>query len=361
MYMDHLEAGMDKSIESLCLPIDSPLSRSSPPITLASSRTSYLGQYTFLPFIDNHDPGPCVLVVFFHLLLESPSPMPRDFLVYLLGTGLPCVLVMLVEGYRYREQHWLLRYPTFWLLLTQVATIGMTFPFYWLLLVISRGGEAEPEVASRNQKRVTPSTGGMLPHLASLVGPAETEALAFGLIMGAILPSAAMVTVNEPFTTWTWQFYPVYVALARTAYLQYIRPMEVAGGFDREGSGNAPKYTMAYSRTILRAVYLGCFALSFFTHMHMVWPLLLKQDFGTLAELVLPTVAQPNGTHPSLQAHNFLKWDYALGYSCLLLGMLWSARSMRQVGAMLLWYALAVPVLGMGGAVMVILGWRDVL
>jgi len=181
--------------------------------------------------------------------------------------------------------------------------------------------------------------------------PAEAEALIFGLAIGAVLPSVAIVVLNDPFTTWVWQFYPVCVALARAVYVLF----RTSGAIQEE---KANEKAGPHSQKALRALYIACFLIASLTHIRFTWSLLLKSDWKMLADFLIPVRAS-KGAHPSRQTHNFLKWDYALGYGSLSMALLWSARNFGQVVRMLLWYAIAIPAFGMGGAVMGILAWRD--
>ncbi|KDR68788.1 hypothetical protein GALMADRAFT_256637 [Galerina marginata CBS 339.88] len=323
MYADHFAGGLDKTINALCSP-------SSPMAPMSLNLT-----------------GPCHIVAYFQLLLDAPTPLPSEFLTYLIGTGLPCILVTWIESYRYREkQHWLLSYPTFWLLMTQLATIGMTFPVFWLLLIISR----------RNGSR----RGDPAQTLSSAVGYTEAQALAFGLVFGAVAPSIAMVVTNDHHATFVWQAYPVYVSSLRAFYARYA-PTKTPSVVEGERKNSATREAHAQGRTTLRAVYIGTFLLSTFMHMRAVWPPLLQNGLEGITSFLIPSGAPASDAdiHPSITALNFLKWDYAIGYFAFALGLLWSARSMRQITAMLIWYVVGVPVLGMGGATMAVLCWRD--
>ena len=125
------------------------LPRKTPPFILTSSK-AYVRSYTFIPSVYY---GICHLVAFFHLLLDSPFRVPRNFVSCLFGTGHPCIIVPQIETYQYRgKQHWLLRYPTFWLVLAQIVTLGIMSTIYWPLLLISRVQSSEAEEDNRRTK-----------------------------------------------------------------------------------------------------------------------------------------------------------------------------------------------------------------
>ncbi|KAF9481236.1 hypothetical protein BDN70DRAFT_803794 [Pholiota conissans] len=300
----------------------------------------YHRAYTSIPTIDNADPGPCVVVAFFHLLLDVPqaSPLPNRFLGYLLGNGLPFVLVPMVEAYRYKgKQHWLLSWPTFWLLMTQVATMGFVLPVYFLLALMTRG---QGGGCSEDDKY-------------TVSGEKKVEALTFGLAIGAGLPSLAMIYLNDAFATWIWQFYPILVVSLRYVYLH----------FRSKNTNTNSAISQHKTPKILRVLYLTCFLVASLTHGFFVWPLIRRGKFRSMYDLLvpLPVSALDTMVHPSILVHNFLKWDYALSAASTLIAMLWSAGSVEQVGYMILWYALAIPVLGPGAACMGVLVWQNLM
>ena len=178
--MDHLEKGMDQHIAGLCSP-----SGAFP--KHADFPRSYFRNYTGISSVDASEPGPCVVVAFFHLLLDAPTLAPSRFLTYLLGTGIPCILMAFVEGYRYPgRQHQLLRWPTLWLVMTQAATMALTFPLYFSLLLFSRKESENLGEKSRAGRGVSNTS-----RLAHTMESGEAQALLLGLIFGAAIPSAA--------------------------------------------------------------------------------------------------------------------------------------------------------------------------
>ena len=237
-------------------------------------------------------------------------------------------------------------------MLSQIVTLGIAFNIYWPLLLISRAPSSETE---ENNKRTNsgakPSkkTDQGREKIATLIGPAQAEGLIFSLALGLVLPSVATVLQNDPFMTWVWQFFPVFVALARVVYVS-LRP----------DSENRTKETVKPLRqNAIRAFYIACFLTASITHIYFVWPLLQRSDWKMqLVDFLVP-LRPSAGAHPSRHAHNFLKWDYALGYGSILVGLLWSAGNFGQVVTMLLWYTIAIPAFGAGGAVMGVLAWRD--
>ena len=351
MYAEHIAAGIVQSISALC-PTPSSESPAPPPFILMSSKV-YLRSYTFIPSVDCMV---CHLIAFFHLLLDSPFHAPRNFVSYLFGMGPACIIIPFIEAYRYRgKQHWFLRYPTFWLMLSQIATLGVMSAIYWPLLLISRARSSEAEENNKRTKSGTKTAEKTYPErekIAKLMGPAQAEGLALGLAIGYLLPSVATVLHNDPFTTWVWQFYPVYVALIRDVYISLRAP-------HMDNEDETKETLKPHRQNAIRTLYIACFLVASVAHVLFVWPLFQDSDWKMQITDFLIPLRPTTGAHPSHHAHNSLKWDYALGYGSILLGLLWSARNFGQVVMMLLWYAIAIPIFGVGGTVMGILAWRD--
>jgi hypothetical protein len=98
-----------------------------------------------------------------------------------------------------------------------------------------------------------------------LITQADAEAIVFGIIAlaGAVIPTAAMLVLKDPYVTAIWQIYPVYVTIAHFLHLQ-IRP--------------ASQYSQSGYR-IIQALFIGCFIISSSTHISIVWPIINDYDF----------------------------------------------------------------------------------
>ncbi|KAF8907698.1 hypothetical protein CPB84DRAFT_272556 [Gymnopilus junonius] len=233
--------------------------------------------------------------------------------------------------------------------MTQTIAFGMTFPLYWLLLVMSRSSRG--------------SNGAPEKPIASLITRGEAQGLALGLALGAVLPSAALIIMKDTYATWLWQPYPIFVAIIRAVYSRIVTPTKAkAKATSPEEKENvrkpASKATTGESGSleIIRTIFLFTFLLSSYIHIRAVWPRVWNGDLSTLYDLLVLTKAPPSDAHPSIQALSFFKWDYALSYSAFSLGLLWSARSFEEVLGMVLCYVVLTPVLGTGAATVFIYG-----
>jgi len=294
-------AGMDVQLRAHCQP-------SAP----------YHLKYTGL---SGFDKALCPLVVFFHNIMDSPTSL--SFLSYAIGISGPLILLPLLEAYRV-GRHRLMAYPVIWGLLSQTATVGITYPLYWLVFILLEGTRKNRSFSIRSFTQ------------------AEAEAMVFGVIMGAVIPSVAMLMMSDAYVTACWQLYPVYMAIAQLAHLQ-IRP---SSKHPQSGYGT------------MQVLYIGFFILSSSVHISTVWP--LKDDFAAIKSLLLPSAS---ALHPSkdinLHLLDFLKWDVIIAYSATALAMLWFAKNIKQLLTIVLWYIVAIPILGFGAAVMGVAIWRD--
>ncbi|KAF4614437.1 hypothetical protein D9613_002887 [Agrocybe pediades] len=300
-------AGMDIQLRSHCKPL-------SPGSQVTSYRLDYTG-------VDGMDKPLCALVTFFHSIMDSS--LSRSFLSYAIGISGPLVLLPSLESYRI-GQHRALSYPVLWGFLMQTATVGITFPLYWLAFILFEGVNKHHNFNVRK------------------IPQAQVEAIIFGLVVGAVIPSVAMLLLDDPKVTAIWQAYPVYVSIAQQAHLLF-RP--------------ASKHSQSGFRTI-QVLYLTLFIFSSSFHIHTVWPIL--SDFNAIKSMLLPSLTPLSPSEP-MNHHllEFLKWDVLLAYVATALAMLWFAKSARQVLMIILWYTVAIPLFGFGAAVMGVTIWRD--
>lgn len=255
--------------------------------------------------------------------MESPDAI--TFLTYFIGIGAPLGVIPAVEGWRIGRS-WLIAYPVIFGLLGQVFTIGVTMPLYWFIFVLS-GGADIGKSSEPGSARVT---------------QAHAEAIIFGIVIGAIIPSVGMLLLEDPQVTAIWQPYPIYVSIAQLAHLAF-RP--------------ASKHPESGYVTI-RALYIGMFIISSSVHISTIWPLI--KDLGVIQNTFLPSTVVPHhATSMADRVLHFLKWDLTFGFAASILATLWFARSTRELIALMGWNAFAIPVLGPGAALTGAALWRE--
>jgi len=233
------------------------------------------------------------------------------------------VILPIVEAYR-TGQHRLLAYPLVWGLGSQFVSLGATSTVYFFVFLLLGGVERGRKSNLR------------------LITQADAEAIVFGIIAGAVIPTAAMLVLQDPYVTAIWQLYPVYVATAHFLHLQ-IRP--------------ASQYSQSGHRTI-QALFIGCFIISSSIHISIVWPMI--NDYDSLKEFFIPSVSMLDpSTDLTLQAFDLLKWDFAFSFASVAVASLWFASNLKEFIAIIAWYIGAIPTIGFGAAVIGVAVWRD--
>ena len=246
-----------------------------------------------------------------------------SFLTYFLGNGGPFVILPIVEAYR-TGQNRLLAYPLIWGLGSQIFSMGVTSTVYCFVFLLLGGVERGRKSDIR------------------LITQADAEAIVFGIITGAVIPTAAMLVLQDPYVTAIWQIYPAYVYIAHFLHLQ-IRP--------------ASQYSQSGYRTV-QALFIGCFIISSSIHISIVWPMI--NDYDTLRELFIPSVSMLDpSTDLTLQAFDLLKWDFVFSFVSVAVTSLWFASNLKQFMAIIAWYIGAIPTVGFGAAVIGVAVWRD--
>ena len=270
----------------------------------------------FLPYTGPFDQAFCPIVAFFHLLIDFPDSLAT--LTYTIGIAGPLVLLPIVESSR-AGQNTFLAYPVIWGLLTQAATLGVTFPIYWLVFVLT-----PKKKDGFGGRSLTQS---------------QAEAIIFSVIVGAVLPSVAMLVMDDFYVTAIWQLYPIYISFAQFLYPQFRSSTQ--SGY-----------------RVMQAIYLGCFMISSSVHIAAVWPIL--KDVNAVKALLMPSFAPlPISNEVHFYALEFLKWDVLFAYTSSALAMLWFANNAKQVFGIILWSTFAIPLLGFGATVMGIAIWKD--
>ncbi|CAA7267948.1 unnamed protein product [Cyclocybe aegerita] len=303
-------AGLRDKLAGHCLPGFVPSATSFP--------HAYPPPYTGVSFLDHIL---CPLITFFQVLMGSEESL--SYLAYGIGIGAPLVLLPAIEAYR-TGQSLFLAFPVIWGLLTQVATVGAVFPLYWLTVIMTGGVKKTRNYPSGSFKQ------------------AEAEAIVFGIIVGAAIPSVAMLVMDDPSIIALWQPYPAYVSVAQFLHLRF-RP--------------SSKYSHSGFRT-MQVLYLGCLLISSSVHVSTIWPLL--GNISQTKAFLIPSLS-PLDHAADMRVHilEFLKWDILIAYSATALALLWFARSAMQLVGIIVWYMIGIPLFGFGATVMGVAIWKD--
>lgn len=279
--------------------------------------TTYRLHYVGLDAIDN---PLCTLVTAFHTAFRSPEAL--TVVRYFIGVGAPLAVIPAVEGCRPGRSRFL-AFPNLFATISQLMTGAVTLPLYWLCFILTgatRSGRPNPQNAHISQ--------------------AAAQAVVFSIIVGAVIPSTAMLFLDDPYVTAIWQFYPLFVSIAQQMHLLF-RPVS--------------RYPQSGHQTIV-GLYIATFILCSSIHIATVWPMVsnidkVKQIFMPFT--ILPTTMDNGFLH-------LFKWDLAVTFASSILATFWLAKSGSQLAFLVAWSAFATPVFGPGAAVMGPFLWREI-
>lgn len=267
------------------------------------------------------NPAFCPLAVFFADLFKLPEGL--KFSTYISTIAIPLLLLPVFESYRTGQSRFL-KYPFLWFLACQWLTMGAVFPLYWMTFVLSGGPKL---YRKRNAKSYT---------------QAEAEALVFGLIAGAVIPTIALLKIYDSVILAIWMLYPVIMAVAESAHLHFRPPIR----YPESGI------------VTLRVLFFACFILASSVHIAMVWPLF--KDLNQVKEFLIPAkVPLPASTEAALHYLDFLKWDLYFAHISTALATFWFAENLKQFFSIALWYIFSIPLLGFGAALTGFAIWRN--
>jgi len=277
----------------------------------------YRLRYVHLDAIDN---TLCSFVTFFQTALNHQDSFA--FVTYFIGIGAPLVVVPAVEGWRAGRSR-IIAYPVIFGVISQIMTVGLTMPLYWLIFILA-GGTRSRYLNPRNAN----------------ISQAAAEAVAFGIIVGAVIPSVGMLVLNDPYVTAIWLPFPIYISLAQYMHLLF-RPES--------------RYPQSGYQTIC-GLYIATFILCSSVHIATIWPI-IGGDLRML-RVFIPSVTIPP-TAMEHEVHHLLKWDFAVALTSSILITLWFAKSKGQLVLLAAWSAFATPVFGPGAAMMGTFLWRE--
>lgn len=260
----------------------------------------------------------CFLVSFFHASFDPATfPFSADFMA---SWSTP-VALSFVEAAR-SGRSTVLAFPAVMGLLYQTEGAGVIFPLFWLALILS-GHTRLDRVTAR-------------------IDHATAEATLFAVLIGFAVPSALMLTLQDPVVTAAWQFFPAWMWVAQTTHL-FFRP--------------SWRYPTSGYWTV-QATFIFTFLVSAISHVAVIGAM---QDLESLRDLYVPPIvpidAATTGLH--LATHVFLQWDATFTFVSSLLGTLWFARNVKQAALIALWDVIATAVFGPGAAVSGVLLWRE--
>lgn len=237
--------------------------------------------------------------------------------------SLPLLLLPMFEAYRTGQSR-MLKFPILWFLIGQWATMGLVFPLYWMTFVLT----GAPKLYRKRR--------------AGSYTQAEAEALIFGLIAGAVIPTIALLKMYDAIILVIWMFFPLHIALAESLHL-YFRP---------------PSRYPESGFVTLRVLFFACFIVASSVHIATVWPLF--KDWDQLKEVLIPSITPlPTSTDAALHYLDFLKFDLFFAHASTLLATFWFAENLNQIFGLAIWYIFSTPLVGFGAALAGFAIWRN--
>jgi len=160
--------------------------------------------------------------------------------------------------------------------------------------------------------------------------------------VGYITPSVGMMTMDNPWVTAIWQPFPLWMFIAQHAYL-----------IARSGHSQSGYQTV-------QTTYIILFLLSAIPHIYLLGPTIVAADHARFKALFVPSLAAPDASS-TVQAAvlDFIQWDVVFVSLSTFLASLWTAKSITQFVAMIVWFVVAGAVFGLGSALVGVFAWRE--
>jgi hypothetical protein len=221
----------------------------------------------------------CPFVAFFHLAFTQPV---LPLLTYFLGTALPLLALPALEAVRPGRPA-VLALPVLMGLAAQVFTFGAVLPLYWAVFIVSGAARASPSSSS-----------------STTISALHVQAISFGLLAGALVPSACLVALRDPHVTALWQLFPLWQFIAQAAHL-LVRPPSPNPNPNNPNSkaqSQSPESPPSDRGGFgwIQALYLASFIAGSSTHVSTLF-----SAASTWRDVFLPSVAPRMGAPPELK------------------------------------------------------------
>ena len=255
----------------------------------------------------------CGMVAIYLELTDIPDAF--NFLHYCFASFFPISVIYSIEALRPGVSK-AVSLSNVFLLIGKFSSVGVISLIYWVFYI--SGGNLK----NRHESSL------------ATVGWNQVAAVIFAVVVGNVVPSRTMLYLQMPRVVAFWHFFPAYVALAQYLY----------------GKAFPPSKRVKSGLPLIRFLYISSFIYSALVHILAVWPKVMTAGWSKSFALPLLNPASVS-TSVMFVLHNFLKWDLTFATCSFALGSLWFARTDRELLGFVLWYAIAVPTVGIGAAV----------
>lgn len=254
------------------------------------------------------DAALCGLVAFFH---ASFVPQNIGYTVHFLAGIPPVSLAYLIESVRADSSSSVI--PLVVGLGYQALSGAGIMPLGWLALILSS--------ADRRDRARKPLT------------RAQAESVFAGVMLGYVLPTAAMLTLQDEYVTGYWQVFPIYICVFQRLWL-LVRPASATSG-----SGFA----------VVRAALVIASAISAAPHLHVLYH---NRSLSAFLQW-WPSFSVPNPATTTYYtaAYHLLQWDSIIWYTCSVLAAVFMADSLPEALALLTIAPVASAILSPGAVI----------
>ncbi|OLN87890.1 hypothetical protein CCHL11_00164 [Colletotrichum chlorophyti] len=198
-----------------------------------------------------------VLVRFFQPIAEGNDLSLSLFSVFMAGQLFAVYILTVVEGLRAGNRGKLISYTTFWGMLWQLMTIGMTTPFYYLVyLYTSPIPDAQSDALAA----------------AIAVDPLDASAVNTAVTLGAVIPTVLLglpsprliAPHTQEILLAIWQAFPLWSAVAQVVVTKFHSVTNTVPKTTRQKAGSEIarlRGIYAYGLTLAASTYFGvlCF------------------------------------------------------------------------------------------------------
>jgi hypothetical protein len=163
-------------------------------------------------------------------------------------------------------------------LAAQVFTFGAVLPLYWAVFIVSGAARASPSSSS------------------TTISALHVQAISFGLLAGALVPSACLVALRDPQVTALWQLFPLWQFIAQAAHLLVRPPSPNNSNSKAQSQSPEARSSGRGGFGWIQALYLASFIAGSSTHVSTLF-----SAASTWRDVFLPSVAPRVGAPPELK------------------------------------------------------------
>ena len=254
------------------------------------------------------------------------DPVTWTYFMYSNVMFVPLYLMTHVEAFRHRRPL-VLSAPLITGILLLMMTAGPIMPLYCFAFVITGA-------ASFQNSGSTPSE--------FAINRKDAEAVAFGMIVGYVIPSIALTAFRDMPTYGLWVGFHGYMAMLRTTW--------------RVARSDTPQV----DTTIIKGLYALTFVVT--SVLHIVLVLSRIHDAQLLKDFFLPPLSslEPSTTLSPTWVLDLLQWDKALAMIAAMVATLWFAKDGKQRSLLLTWHIISTITVGPSASICGALLWREI-